>query len=525
MIRLLNQLKRISLASVVTVLAVLFASPAIAADIHSNGTGGGKWSDASTWKGGKLPTAEDTAVIAMRDTVTFESNHAETVTCASLFLDPEAVLILKPVEDASTVLNVNGGIESYGVLKMDATRAPSATLELRFGGPDGQHEFKLRPNAALLLYGYENYDQEDGPNVRIIGYPDAAPHYHAQINAKGEAAIEVDNIYLYDVGLAFTHIDNTGSKPTERLNIKNNIFRGYGWVSLYGCDTPAIRNNDFDGLDRNNIHSGIHLISTKLADIRGNRIKGRFPRGIMIQYDTDSTAAENVIENSVDGIYWHGVNGMMRDNLIVNTQHGVRMHAGSAVLENVMVDNASQYAFHVTKFDVQLSTCRARNMPEGKPMLYLDDATATLLNCDIGYDQIKTGGKVRGDFWVESMQYLVVKVAGDLPQGAQVTVRTSEQSGGVPKGKADLNVRNAPALITYGGMTPLPQTQKSLVLRAWRLENGGNRTNAPFYDLKVLGPAGESEPKVLAEQMIEPTEAWFRPEPDAPEPTVEVNVQ
>ena len=50
-------------------LAVLaLAHPAMAAEIHSNGRGGGKWDDPATWHSGVVPAADDTVVIAMRDT-------------------------------------------------------------------------------------------------------------------------------------------------------------------------------------------------------------------------------------------------------------------------------------------------------------------------------------------------------------------------------------------------------------------------------------------------------------------------
>ncbi len=504
--------------------AAVSAAPAMAADIHSNGTGGGEWSAPSTWKGGKVPAAEDTAVIAMRDTVTFAQNHAEQVTCASLFLDPEAVLILKPIEDATTALTVAGPIESYGVLKIEAQRVPDAILELRFGGPGGNHEFNMRPNSALLVYGREGYS-EAGPNVRIIGYEDPAVREHAVIISRGESSVEVNQAKLSDVGLVFYDIDNTGSKATERLNIRNNQFHGYSRVNLYRCDTPSVRGNTFEIAGKSHIYPAIHFTHVKLGDIRENRITGPFARGIMIQYDTDSSASSNIIEGTNEGIYWHGENGMLKNNLIKNTNNGVQMHAGSAVLEDVVVDNCKT-GYHATQFAVQMTTCRSRNMGEESTVMYLNEATAKLLNCDIGYDQIKTGKQPWSGYWAESMQYLVVKVNGDVPEGAMVEPRTSKQSGGVPKGKADLNVRNAPARLDRDRLTPLPRSQNALVLRAWRLENNGKVSSAPFYDLRVLAPASPGEnPKELSTQIIEPTEAWFRAEPDAPEPTVEVNLQ
>jgi hypothetical protein len=44
------------------------------AEITSNGTGGGRWDDASTWRGKFVPTEKDEVVIAKDDHVVFDRN-------------------------------------------------------------------------------------------------------------------------------------------------------------------------------------------------------------------------------------------------------------------------------------------------------------------------------------------------------------------------------------------------------------------------------------------------------------------
>src|SRR5438067_915742 len=55
---------RTALHTVALALAsVLLAGAAGAKEIHSNGLGGGRWSDTTTWRGGAVPGEEDDAVI------------------------------------------------------------------------------------------------------------------------------------------------------------------------------------------------------------------------------------------------------------------------------------------------------------------------------------------------------------------------------------------------------------------------------------------------------------------------------
>jgi hypothetical protein len=64
----------VRLSSLVTLLAValplILPSPAIAATIQSNGTGGGEWTTASTWQGGVVPGQNDTVIVLSGDTIT-----------------------------------------------------------------------------------------------------------------------------------------------------------------------------------------------------------------------------------------------------------------------------------------------------------------------------------------------------------------------------------------------------------------------------------------------------------------------
>src|SRR3954471_10719040 len=81
-----------------------------AKEITSNGLGGGRWSDTSTWRGGAVPTAKDDAVIAARDNVLFDRNDVEMPSCKQLILDPGSNLAFQSSLGKRT-LTVNGPIE------------------------------------------------------------------------------------------------------------------------------------------------------------------------------------------------------------------------------------------------------------------------------------------------------------------------------------------------------------------------------------------------------------------------------
>src|SRR5205823_6589749 len=71
------------------------ARPSAAAEVTSNGTGGGAWSDPATWRGNAVPGSGDDAVIARDDAVVFDRNDDGKVTCRQLLLDPAGKLTFK----------------------------------------------------------------------------------------------------------------------------------------------------------------------------------------------------------------------------------------------------------------------------------------------------------------------------------------------------------------------------------------------------------------------------------------------
>ena len=167
--------KRVAKAKLLILCLLLgTSSPAGAAEITSNGTGGGLWSATTTWFGGKIPGPDDDVVLRKYDVVTFDRNDADKVTCKKLQIDPKGVLQFKTNAGKLLCVVEAGGIENFGIIKMDGTRSASDDFELRLAGKAailGPH-FKLAKGSALLLYGRALKDGKKNVAIESTLYDD-----------------------------------------------------------------------------------------------------------------------------------------------------------------------------------------------------------------------------------------------------------------------------------------------------------------------------------------------------------------
>ncbi|MAE61161.1 MAG: hypothetical protein CMJ49_07375 [Planctomycetaceae bacterium] len=459
----------------------------------------------------------------MRDTVVFDADHTDRPSCTRLYLDPEAVLRFA-IDDRPHTLTVAGPIESYGVIQLDGTQSPRSSIELRVidDGSGPPRTLRLMQNSSLLAYGLKA--AADGhKNVRLsAAAADRKPARPLVIAADHDVMIDMQDIALVNVALKLQSLDNTGAKASERLNLIGNRFSGSSHLELANCDTPTLRNNVFASAQRIN-HSAMQLNNCKLAEIHGNRILGNYVTGLMVHTDVDSAFIGNAIQNCATGVHWIGQNAMIRHNTITDCeQRGIILHQSTGSVEHTTVAGSAT-AFHVTDSQVQFTTCGADDLADDAHAMSAANSTVALINCNLTDDRIT----LSRNSTVQAMAYLVVQVGGDHPERTQVQVQTAPVSGGVPKNKADLNVRNAPAHLDPEGRTPLPGTMRPLTVRSWKLSKKNNRENAPFYDLIVIAPPeeGQSSPRTLHKQLIEPADDWYRPDPNRGEPTIKVDMK
>lgn len=496
-----------------------------AAEIHSNGQGGGPWSSASSWHGGRVPQASDDVVICMRDNVTFDVADSDAQACQNIYIDPEGVLSFK-VAAGDYTLAIGGSVESYGVIKMDASRSLRGHYELRLLTKlNRPSEIRLLENSALLIYGRERQDQP--PNVRIAAEPQDQQQVPLILSAKDKVMVDVQHAQLTNVVMQLASLDNTGARGNERLNLIENHLDNLSRIELSQCDTAAVRGNRLERGKAPPGDSAIVVQSSSLADIRENQIGPGYLRGIYTYNDTGSTIIGNTVEGCTIGLEWHGNSGVVKRNRVLNCPTGVALSAGAAAVEEVTVDG-SKTAFSVASSNGhQLTSCNVLNLQKGGAALHAEAASVTLLNCNIGHDQVTFGGPPAGGLpYVQTMEYLIVKLREKAVSPKWIEVRTAAASGGVPAGKADLNVRNSPGSVGADRLTPLPATTKSLILRSWKLGPDKARANAPFYDLVVMTPPEKpgGAPRTIHTQMIEPNETWFQNDPQNPRPTLEVSV-
>jgi hypothetical protein len=503
-----------------------------AKEITSNGLGGGRWSDTTTWRGGAVPGAEDEAVIGARDTVVFDRNDVEGPTCKQLILDPNSNFAFQSGLGKRT-LTVNGSIESFGSIKMHAA-ALTDDMEIRLAGAtDPERLIKLGRGAALLMLGRPDLP-EGRRNVRItVTGPPVSKGVPAQadLTAGDRTMLDLQNAQLDNVSVSGTGIDNTGAQPNERCNFIGNLFTGYAKLALSTCDTPVISRNEFQGQKAATIRpSGIVVSGCPLAEIRGNHLVGAYAIGINVM-GSEASVSDNLIEGAIQGITWHTGAAMLKHNTLRGCKTGLALRTTTGSAEDTTIDG-SDLPLHTASAKVQLTSVNIVNPPK-TALLESISSSVALLNCNITPAQMKSVRdaalpRIVGaeDPAVETLAFLVVGLKGTFPRGAQVEVLTSAPAKPIAPGALDMNVRNSPARVRPDGFTPLPQTLTPLIVKSWGMDDDGKVVPAPEYTINVLEPAAEpgGKPRILKSVKVKPDETWFRPEPNDPKPTLEIQL-
>ncbi|HUW34156.1 MAG TPA: right-handed parallel beta-helix repeat-containing protein, partial [Planctomycetota bacterium] len=476
---------------------VMAVRPCGAASVYSNGTGGGRWSEPATWRGGKMPAPTDDVVIAARDTVVFnlpsKPDADQSPTCASLELDPLGVLTFQCGESDRRLV-VAGPVVNYGIIKIDATRSGGVN-ELRLASQDQDHKNRsiiVNKNAELLLYGAK--DAPAGrPNVQITtGGPDAEGERRPGYVQVSRGSLDLQHAGLDAVSVRADNIDNTGYKAHERLNVIGCRFTNGATLAVTSCDTAVVKENAFlyDGKDRLDL-TAISLNGCQLGQVTNNTVNARYTRGASVWSDTDSSLTGLSITGCHYGLAWHGSNGMIKRVTVTDCGEGIYLQC-SGMLEDVTVANlnaANERAgwqqaigMKIENCSPQLNAFRVIEPGEKAVPMTLHRASVTMMNCNLPPDGIKLSTEPLPDRpWMETFQFLVVGVKGAQRPDTQVTVRTA----GLPEGQPDPNVRNSPAMLlpVNAGpalrMTPLPRSQQPILVRSWALANDGSVQPAP----------------------------------------------
>lgn len=518
------------LSALVVLLAGVARAHAGEADVRSsNGMGGGRWSDPQTWHGGVVPGVSNRVVISGADTVHFDVPRDGRPHCAGLAVDPSGVLSFR-MDGGTNVLVVNGPVTVYGTIRADATRDPGSQAGLELVAETLQDRtVNLLRGGGLLLYGAPAGAGGGGvPNLTLAAAP-GSDASGGRVVAEGEAMIDLQRVAIAAVSVQASNLDNTGYKPNQRLNIIACHFTNGAAVRLAYCDTAVVRDNVFRiGAQPVRVTSAITLARGSLSACRGNLIDG-YNQAINFAHEVDVSLLDNRFFNQQVAIAGtHGRNCMIKGNAISNAVGGVELAHSSGVVEDLRVAAARKNGVVLRQSALQLTDAVFEALaPDAVPLL-LDSSSVTLLNANLDSKAIRLTGKRPAEgFWVQAMNYLVVRLTGKVPPRSIVQVATAAVSGGVPKdGAADLNVRNSPADVGPSGWSPLPGTMRPLIVRSWSIKGNEEVADPPFYDLTVrrFQADGAPDPKPLHAQVIEPRDAWFRPAPNAAVATLEIKL-
>src|SRR5262249_38060189 len=137
--------------TITALAALLLVGGALhSAEITTNGSGGGPWSDPATWRGKAVPTGEDDVVIRKGDVVVFDRNDDGKQTCQKLLIDPKGSFTFK-TGAGKVICCVAGSIEAYGPIQLDGTKSTNDFQELRLVGDTvAKRQIKLLKGSALI---------------------------------------------------------------------------------------------------------------------------------------------------------------------------------------------------------------------------------------------------------------------------------------------------------------------------------------------------------------------------------------
>lgn len=508
-----------------------FTHVARAEEFHSNGVGGGDWSDPASWREKKPPGPGDDAVISRGDVIEFDRNDEGKTSCKQIFIDPKGVFAFK--SGVGRVLCCVGGqVEAYGTLKIDGTRSAADKLELRLvADVVADRRVKIMKGGSLAVSGRRNLAH--GKHNVAITTPLAKEITVASgtIEATPNSLVDVQRAQIENLNLFATQIDNTGAKVNERINIVESHFTGLAHLTIYSCDSPLIAGNLFEMSGSPGFkESAILIVLCPLAEIRDNTVRNRYGMGIQARQMVDSALVNCTFEGMPVGVYWYGTNGMLKGLKVKDCYTGITTTSMSGVLEDIVIDNCATSYSHAGA-TAQLTNVTITNLPKDGVAVSYASGPLTLLNCNVKPEQVvlttKAPAKAKdGVPLVECLNFLVVGTKGKLPAGALVELKTAQRPPGLAPNAADPNVRNSPARILSNGLTPLPQSLEPLIAKAWIIDDETKVVPAPKYTLSILAPATETgaPAKTLVSQAVTPDASWYRPESNSIAPTVEVKL-
>lgn len=521
----------------------LIVNAASAAEVHSNGVGGGNWSAPATWKTRTVPTADDVVVIARGDVVAFDRNDSDKITCAQIAIDPKGGLEFKSV--GTVVMAVGGPIESYGSIRIDASKVSKDTdrMELRLVAKDyAARSIKLLKGSSFQMRG--KVTEPASKNAVLISMPGnaklAAPNVNDLQAAQGlidaipGVMLDMNNVRVTDMVVQGTGINNTGSKPTERLNLTDCYFTSTSRVFFTSCDTPTLVKSTFGDLQAPIKILPVTLNSSPLCELSENKFYGYqlAVHGISL---TEPSINDNYFEGCDTALTFTSCSGVMaKRNKIKACGTGLSFNTSSSVIEDISIDGAKSGLYLEGASACQATSFVVANVPQGGFGATLQGAAdLKLINTNLTPAQIKLGVPKSQKVVVSCNYFVVVRVPGkmDGPKGKPAVHIVRENiNPPLKEGAQDMMIRNTPAELYDNECTALPATLRAITVRGWQMLADTTIVPAPEYHAEIgkivrEGAKGDEEDvfkMVKKGPTFRPDEKFYRAKPNSDPETMTI---
>ena len=233
--------------SVFALLPFVLALPLGAAEITTNGTGGGPWSDPATWRGKAVPKAEDEVTI--RKDVEGRRDRKKNLKPA----DPK-----DPVRDTCATGFEPGEPSSFGtpvnmaVVPAMGLFGPHVALGAEYPAPTGGLGY-TRPLHRLSQTGSYRVELWVRTHAQVCPYPDGySPHVQGSIIGDGKvsAADMAQGLLYYERTLGRWHkvAFTVKAPPTAGGMLTLSINHICGVVEVDGVSVRPVSDREHDSL-------------------------------------------------------------------------------------------------------------------------------------------------------------------------------------------------------------------------------------------------------------------------------------
>jgi parallel beta-helix repeat protein len=496
----------------------LMGHSAFAEPIRSNGKGGGAWSAATTWQGGKVPAGEPVAILG-KDVVDLDTNAA----CEELVVDPQGALRVVGKSKTMLTLTLRKALRVFGGVMVDFSKDREGRFECVWTNAEASgFEFLLSDGCKLIGKGASGTTGAP-PNVVFRIATNALPAGATvpkpiPLTLGTKMLVECENVVLEGFEIQATGMDGSGLKFNERCS-----FRGCHFIRS-PVTFQYCKKIEFEGnVSSDSPAHGVYLYGASNSRITSNLFLRCAPStaGISSYGSTDCELADNTVRSCYYGMNFVACSEIIfSKNRYEQNLYGLFLNSCSRITgQSCLFDSNTVSHLHATfasPVEYRFFDCVFQNTP-------------TNVNCaSIGVD-----GTVLVDIVNSPFQtYQKDGARGPLTFSAYVDVFVTNEQG-EPLGRVPLRVLSGAKVAATSrteavgartGYTPLPSTHRPLVVPWFRFAPSEGLTNPAkslSYQLEAdgttLGYTKQTVPLVVDETFV-------RPDPNKPTKTITIKL-